>query len=277
MDEEAIIFAVFAAMVPVLAIANMSAFGPSLYSFLALILAIIAIAMILLITFADFVVFPALTSLFGITFQPFNNYEITKGQEAIIKNVKGIYYATGFLTANLFAFEFKEEQMEENIEEKEIASLGNWERAVMSLNFPFKFHVISEGLDVQSIRDELEGKRSYQEFNLSRALQSSNANDVIINDIQRKINIIQAQMDRISQGERPIGAILYFETTAVGISKKAALDALTEQIRRIQVAFTGMDLQMLRVVGRELYTLYKFNFMIPYDNVNITSYFDTQK
>ncbi|MCL5433509.1 MAG: hypothetical protein M1538_00840 [Candidatus Marsarchaeota archaeon] len=277
MDEEAIIFIVFTAIIPVIVIANMSTFGPTIYAYIAIILAGLTLAAILMISFADFIVFPTVTSIFGITFQPFNNYEITKHQEAVIKNVKGIYYATGFLTANLFAFEFKEEQVEENLNDKMISSLGNWEKATMSIDFPFKFHIISEGLDVQSIRDELEGKRSYQEFNLSRALQSGSANDVIITDIQRKISIIQAQLDRISQGERPIGAIMYFETTAVGVSKKAALDVLTEQIKRLQIAFTGMDMQMLRVVGRELYTLYKFNFMLPYDNINITTYFDTQK
>jgi hypothetical protein len=277
MDEEAIIFIVFTAIIPVIVFANMSTFGPTIYAYIAIILAGLTLAAILMISFADFIVFPTVTSIFGITFQPFNNYEITKHQEAVIKNVKGIYYATGFLTANLFAFEFKEEQVEENLNDKMISSLGNWEKATMSIDFPFKFHIISEGLDVQSIRDELEGKRSYQEFNLSRALQSGSANDVIITDIQRKISIIQAQLDRISQGERPIGAIMYFETTAVGVSKKAALDVLTEQIKRLQIAFTGMDMQMLRVVGRELYTLYKFNFMLPYDNINITTYFDTQK
>ncbi|MGC8649245.1 MAG: hypothetical protein ACP5UN_03460 [Candidatus Micrarchaeia archaeon] len=277
MDEEAIIFSVFTAMIPVIVIANMSAFGSGIFAYIALILAIITIALILLITFADFVVFPLITNILGITFQPFKDYHITKGQDAVVKNVKGIYYATGFITANLFAFEFKEEQLEENVEEREVLSLQTWEKALMSIDFPFKFHVLSTGLDVQNVRDELEGKRSYQEFQLSRALQSGSANDVIINDIQRKINMIQAKLDRISQGERPIGSIMYFETTAVGISEKAALDALAEQIRRLQVAFTGMDLQLIRVVGRELYTLYKFNFMLPVDVVEMASNFDTQQ
>jgi len=277
MDEEAIIFSVFTAMIPVIVIANMSSFGGGLYPYLALIFAVLTIGLILMITFADFVVFPLATSILGITFQPFKDYKITKKQDAVIKSVRGIYYATGFITANLFAFEFKEEQVEENVEEREVTSLQNWEKAVMSLDFPFKFHVLSAGLDVQSVRDELEGKRSYQEFNLSKALQSGSANDVIITDMQRKISIIQAKLDRIAQGERPIGAVMYFETTAVGISEKAALDALSEQIRRIQVAFTGMDVQLLRVVGRELYTLYKFNFMLPTEVVEMESNFDKEQ
>jgi len=277
MDEEAIIFSVFTAMIPVIVIANMSSFGGGLYPYLALIFAVLTIGLILMITFADFIVFPLATSILGITFQPFKDYKINKKQDAVIKSVRGIYYATGFITANLFAFEFKEEQVEENVEEREVTSLQNWEKAVMSLDFPFKFHVLSAGLDVQSVRDELEGKRSYQEFNLSKALQSGSANDVIITDMQRKISIIQAKLDRIAQGERPIGAVMYFETTAVGISEKAALDALSEQIRRIQVAFTGMDVQLLRVVGRELYTLYKFNFMLPTEVVEMESNFDKEQ
>ena len=236
MDEEAIVYLLFSAMVYVLIIANVNSFGGGAYTYLAITLALIGAAFLLVIMFADFIIFPAITGLLGITFQPYPNYKITKGQEAIIKNVNGLYYATGFVTGNLFSFTFKAERVQEDEDEKQLASLDTWERAMMSIGFPFKFHVMSAGLDVQQVRDDLEGKRSYQEFQLSRSMQNTNVNESIIAEIQRKINVIQARIDRISQDEKPIATLMYIETTAVGVSEKAAMDALSAQIKQLQIA-----------------------------------------
>jgi len=146
----------------------------------------------------------------------------------------------------------------------------------MSISFPFKFHVLSSGLDIQSQRDELEGKRSYLEFQMSRAMQSGSANDVVITDLQRKINVVQAKMDRISQGEKPIATVMYVETTAVGVSERAAQDQLSAQIKQLQIALSSLDVQLLRVVGRELYTLFKYNFMLSTSYEDILNNFDKQ-
>ncbi len=276
MDEEAIIYLTFAAIVYVLIIANVGSFGGGIYTYIALILAFIGIGLTLVINFADFVLFPAITGLFGITFQPYPNYKITKGQEAIVKNVNGLYYATGFITANLFSFVFKAERVQENEDEKQVSATESWERALMSINFPFKFHVISSGLDVQRVRDDLDGKRAYQEFQLSRSMQNTNINESVIAEIQRKISVIQARIDRISQDEKPIATLMYVETTAVGVSEKAALDALSAQIKQLQIALSSLDVQLLRIVGRELYTLFKFNFGLPTTYEEAATNFDRQ-
>jgi len=111
MNEEQVIYTTFSAIIMVLVIANLSTFGGGAWTYLALIFAALGLALILVITFADFVIFPLATSLTGITFQPYRNYKITKGQDAVMKSVGGLYYATGYITANLFAFEFKAERM----------------------------------------------------------------------------------------------------------------------------------------------------------------------
>lgn len=276
MDDETIIYITFSSVVMLIIIINLSAFGSGLYSYAALTLAIFGMVMILIMSFADFVLFPLITTVFGITFQPAKDYRIIKGQDAVLKNVNGLYYATGFITANLFSFVFKAERLQENIEEKQASAPEIWERAVMSISFPFKFHVISTGLDVQKVRDDLEGKRSYQEFNLSRTLQSPNANEVIVTDIQRRISVIQAQIDRISQDEKPIATLMYVETTAVGVTEKAALDALGGQIKQLQIALSSLDVQLTRIAGRELYTLFKFNFALPSTYDELVNNFDRE-
>jgi hypothetical protein len=276
MDEETIVYLAFTSLVALIAMAGASTFGKGLIADVVLLLALLTIGFLLLFNFADFVIFPVFTSMLGISFQPVNNYYIVKGQNAVIKNVNGLFYATGYITANLFPYVFKEERVEENPDEQLAGSPDKWERAIMSIGFPFKFHVLSAGLDVQKTRDELEGKRSYQEFQLSRLLQNPSANDVAVTDIQRKINMIQAKIDRISQGEKPIAALMYLETTAVGISEKAALDSLSEQIKQLQVSFSAFDVDLSRIVGRELYTLFMYNFMIPTSVEAVATQFNQQ-
>ncbi len=256
--------------------ATLQSFGPG-WSILAVVLAMITAAIILALNWVDFIIFPAVMNLLGISFQPARDYTIVKGQDAILKNVGGLFYATGFVTANLFGYTFKAEQEEQGVEQKILLAPENWERAVMSLSFPFKLHVISIGRDVQKVRDDLDAKRGYQEFQLARALENEKASsETVVTDIRRKIDIIQEKINRISAGERPISTLMYFETSVVGVSEKAALDSLSAQIKQLQVGMSSMDLQLARVAGRELYSLFKFNFALPLRGEEISNDFSTE-
>ncbi len=277
MDEEATIFLAFTGLFYLIGFSILRDLGHGALGMLAALLLLLGFALVLVLNWADSILFPMATRMLGVTFQPAANYKINTSQDAIIKEVNGIYYATGFVTANLFSYIFKLEGYEAATEEDRITKAPEiWERAVMSINFPFKYHVFGVGLDVQKIRDELEGKRSYQEFQLSRAIQG-NANEVTITDIQRKINAIQAKIDMISGGEKPLATLMYIETTAIGVSEKAALDALATQINTLQIAFGGFDVDLMRVVGRELYTLFKFDFSLPTSFGEAAAHFDQQQ
>ena len=263
MDEMDVLYLALCGMVILIAFATVTAYGSG-WSYVAVALVLLAAVAVLALNFADFVVFPIAMRVLGVTFQPAKDYLIVKGQDAVMKNVGGLYYATGYATGNLFGYTFKAEQEEEGVEEKMLLAPENWERAVMSLGFPFKFHIISVGRDVQKVRDDLEAKRGYQEFQLSRSLENEKASaETAVTDIRRKISIIQAKIDRVSAGEKPITTLMYFETTAVGVSEKAALDVLATQIKQLQIGMSSLNLQIARVAGRELYSLSRFNFAIP--------------
>lgn len=275
MDPEKIFYLIFTFVVLLVAFA----ISPSLkgiYSSIALIFTLITAGAVLAIGFADTVVFPALMNMLGITFTVAKDYSISRSQNAIVKTVSGLHYATGYVTANLFPYTFKLESPPEEEDSRLMQAPANWERAVSSLNFPWKFNVISSGLNVQEVRDELEGQRSFQEFEMARTMQASTPNQMAIEDLQRKINMIQTKMDRISQGERPIATLMYIETTAVGVSEKAALDALESQVSSISTAFSSFDVQLNRITGRELYVLFKDNFSLPTTLEELSSNFDQQ-
>ncbi|MEM0149528.1 MAG: hypothetical protein QXW10_01370 [Candidatus Micrarchaeaceae archaeon] len=277
MDEEGIMYLAFTLVFYLIAFSIIGNIGHGAAAIIILVLLFLGVGVILILNWADFVLFPIVTNALGITFQPSANYKINKSQDAVIKEVNGLYYATTFITANLFSYIFKLETAEAaNDDERVSRSPEMWERALMSIGFPFKYHMFAAGLDVQQVRDELEGKRSYQEFQLSRAIQSG-ANDVTITDIQRKISTIQAKIDHISSGEKPIATLMYIETTAIGVSEKAAYDALASQVRSLQIAMSGFDVDLAQVKGREIYTLFRFNFSLPTEFSEAASYFDQQQ
>jgi hypothetical protein len=276
MDEEGIFYLAFCLVVLLIAVSQLPQFGRGLYLFLSIAIIGAGAVLILMLNFADFIVVSFLFGFLGITFQPAKDYTIVKNQDAIIKDVNGLFYATGYITANLFTYTFKLERSEGEEEAKMMSAPENWERAIMNVGFPFKYHVLASGLDPQKVRDEFEGRRSYQEYQLSRALQNPNTANTEILEIQRKINVIQRKIDMISQGEKPIATVMYLETTAIGVSEKAALDTLALQINGLQIALSALDVDLTRVSGRELYTLFNFNFAIPTTFLETMALFDQQ-
>ncbi|MCL4383227.1 MAG: hypothetical protein M1168_00370 [Candidatus Marsarchaeota archaeon] len=279
MDEEAIEYLAFSMLIVFLVIAASSSFGGGIFSILASIIALVTAGIILILNFADYLIFPAVTKALNMEFYPARNYKIVKTQDAILKNISGLYYATGFIAMNLFPYSFKEENMpsQEEDQQKLLTAPESWEKSIINLTFPFKFHVFACGLSVQNIRDELEGKRSFQEFEMSKAQKADKPDPLALTEIQRKINVIKARIDRISQGERPVATIMYIETTAVGVSEKSAMDNLTEQIKELQLGFSYLDLELQRVIGRELYVLFQFNFSLPISFEETAQYFDQQQ
>ncbi|MDE1833054.1 MAG: hypothetical protein KGH58_01405 [Candidatus Micrarchaeota archaeon] len=275
MDEEGVMYLVFTLMMPLIGFTVLQSFGKGGFGIIAAGLLIIDVILVMIMNWADFVLFPIITGLLGITFQPAAGYSIVKGQDSIVMEINGLFYATGFVTGNLFAYSFKQETAPQDEQGKMLQAPDTWERAIMNIDFPFKFHVAAAGLDSQKVRDELEGKRSYQEYQLSKVMQEGKDN-MAIEELQRKINIYQTKIDRLSQGERPLASVMYFETTAIGVSEKAALDSLTSQIKALQIAMSSMDVDLVRVQGRELYTLFRFNFGLPTSFEEMALYFDQQ-
>ncbi len=275
MDEETIMYLALSGVVVLLMLFFIGGYGP--FKIAVVILAIIALLIIALINFADFLVFPLFTSILNIKIIPAKDCYIPKKQNCTIKNISGLYYATGYLTANVYSYAFSAEKIEETEDMQLVSAPEKWERILMNISFPFKFSTITFAHELQEYREGLEGKRGFLEFQLSKEMNGSNPSQMAIDDFQRRINVLQARIDRISSGERPVGSLMYIETTAVGVSEKAAMDALDNQLNQLQTAFNALDLQISRVVGRELYLLFNFNYALPITTGEMTKLFEEQR
>ena len=260
MDEETIVRVGMPLMVTIVLISFYGNFG--ILGIPALVLFIGAFMLILIISFADFLLFPLFTRMLNLTTIPAKDYTIPKENEGVIKYVNGIYYATGYVTGNVYNYVFNAEKVTEGEEAEMLLGPEKWEKAVMNIKFPFKFIAIGQAVDIQKYRDELEGKRGYLEFQYSKS-EGGNVSSTILEDMQRRMRVVQVRIDRLSQGERPLSSMMYIETTAVGITMKDASNNLTQQILQLETVFNTFDLSISRVVGREMYSLYKLNYYMP--------------
>ena len=260
MDPVEIVY--IAASVVVILLIMTSAASYGYLAFLVVVFGIIMLFLVFMLEFADFLIFPLITKYLDIEVILSKEHKVPKTQNYVLKYVDGLYYATGYLTANIYKYVFSAEKTV--AEEGQGLNEGpdKWERIIMNTKFPFKFNVISVAEDVQKYRETLEGQRGYLEFELSKEQKGSNPDSLTIRDFERRINIIQTRIDRISEGELPIYSTMYIESTAVGVSEKEASDILTEQLRHLQTVFNVFDLSISRITGRELHMLYTLNYRL---------------
>lgn len=259
-DQNTIIHLVISLLIVLLVVTGSSSYGA--FSLAVITFALITAVIILTLAFADYLIFPIITRVLGINIVPFKNYIIPVEQDAVIKYTNNMYYATGFISANVYNYIFSAESVEED-DDAMVLAPEKWEKATMNIHFPFKFHLVSAAEDIQVYRDELETKRGLYEFQYSRESSSSNANPMGLEALNRQMRVVQARIDRLGSGEKPVNSIMYIESTAVGVSAKDASDALTKQLRELSTVFNVFDLSMTRIYGRELYLLHKMNYLIP--------------
>jgi hypothetical protein len=274
MDEETIARVGITLVVAMIFATYSSAYGP-LY-ILALAIFIIAVILITILSLADFLLFPLFTKMLKITTIPAKDYTIPKENEGVVKYVNGLYYATGYITANVYNYVFQAEQMTEGEDAEMAMGPDKWEKALMSIKFPFKFVAIGQAVDIQKYRDDLEGRRGYLEFQFSRSEGDAHTSSTVLDDLKRRMRVIQVRIDRLGAGERPLSSMMYIETTSVGITLNDSLTNLTQQVDQLQTVFNVFDLNLVRVVGREMYQLYKLNYYLP-EMDRIISDFQFQK
>lgn len=261
MDEETIYYLASTVLVSAVGIFGLAGYGPLAVA--AILIIVITWILILIINYADFLVFPLITRALKLKIIPAKNYHIPKKQDCLIKNVSGIYYATGYLTANVYNYVFSAERSDTDDVETVIGGPEKWERIIMNVQFPFKYHLITASENIQKFREDLEARRGAIEFQMSKEMMTANSSQMAIDDFRRRINVLQARIDKLSTGNRPVSTIMYIETTAFGVSEKAAVDSLEDQVHQLETVFNSFNLSISRVVGREIYLLFKFNYAIP--------------
>ncbi len=274
MDEQTTLYIGSTSFIAILIILNSGSFGD--FWLIAVALSMAVILVIFLINYADYVLFPIFTIVTGIKISPARNYYIPRTANAVVKYTNGLYYATGYLSANVYNYVFSAESIDTSEDAKLGEAPDKWERIVMNANFPFRFNFVSVTEDVQTYREELEGIRGTYEFRLAKEEQAATPSELTMEDLRRKMSVVDARLSRLGAGERPVNSIMYIESTAVGVSEKEAMDALNNQLNNLRTLFGLFDLSINRIIGREVYHLFSFNYSLP-EQETLTTIFSTQR
>jgi len=238
-----------------------------------IVLLIAFVALIPVTMFFDYLVLPFFTNIFGIVEIPAEGYEITKKQDAVIKYVNGVYYAIGYIGASIYEYVLRREEPEENLEGRFIQALELWERAIASIKSPIKFSIITFQRDLVAARRELEEQRDYWEYRLSKEMQATTPNAMEIDNIQRKIRVLDVKLNRMSAGEKPLGVLMYASVYACGLSKEAALRNLEVAIREASVTIgNALDLKVSRLYGKDLKNAFMLEYIIPPSEKELNSF-----
>ncbi len=127
------------------------------------------------------------------------------------------------------------------------------ENILAHINYPFKFVMQAERLNIDKLLDRLQTKRSTREIELSRMDHSSQRHLPAINKIRRELEVLGHDIENISAGEVPLKLAYYIMTTAVSESRFDAEERAKSQIRELSSQFDALLSSKSRMLqGNEL-------------------------
>lgn len=158
--------------------------------------------------------------------QVFGRFMLSGDRSSAIRRDSGIVSAT---TAAMLAIGTKSE-----IDRKKV------ENILAHINYPFKFVMQAERLDIAKLLDKLQTKRSMREIELSRIDHSSQRHLPAVNKIKRELEVLGHDIENISAGEVPLRLAYYIMTTAVSESRFDAEERAKSQIRELASQFDAL-------------------------------------
>jgi hypothetical protein len=104
-------------------------------------------------------------------------------------------------------------------------------------------------------------------------MQATTPNAMEIDNIQRKIRVLDVKLNRMSAGEKPLGVLMYATVYACGLSKEAALRNLEVAIREASVTIgNALDLKVCRLYGKDLKNAFMLEYIIPPSEKELNSF-----
>ncbi len=172
----------------------------------------------------------------------FNGYELSRDRNSAIRRVDDKISST---TAAILSV-----GKESEVEKQQI------ENIVAHINYPFKFIMQVERLNVNKITDRLQTGRSMKEIELSRLQGSSKKQDLKVGQIKRELELIQHDIDAINTGEAPVRLIYYILTSAMSETFYDAEERAKSQIRELASQFDALLSSKSKILtGNELLSL----------------------
>jgi hypothetical protein len=205
-----------------------------------------------------YIIIPLITTRTNIVMMSDLGYEVPPTQDVVIKSANGIYYASAFLGLNIF------ESATEKSSEETIAYSQFFERAISNLKYVTKIAYMLYVEDVGEKRKTIETKRAESQLRLARERDKAQPDVLKMDRLEREVAIWDNQLQRLIKGIKPMGIIAYAQTSAVGLSKDAAVASARAQANELKtVLANALNVEVVTLTGDEMLKCFEWEKFFP--------------
>ena len=205
-----------------------------------------------------YLLIPLITQRTNIVMMSEEGYEIPPSQDVIVKTANGVFYASAFLGIRIF------ESATEKSQEENIAYSQFFERAISNLKYVTKIAYLLYVEDVGEKRKMIETKRAESQLRLARERDKGQPDVLKIDKYERETALWDTQLTKLIKGVKPMGVIAYAQTTAVGLSKEAAIAGARTQGNELRtVLANALNVEVVSLGGDEMMKCFEWERFFP--------------
>ena len=205
-----------------------------------------------------YLLIPLITERTKIVMMSDLGYEIPPGQDVVVKSANGIFYASSFLGIKIFE-SATEKSTEENLTYSQF-----FERAISNIKYVTKVAYLLYVEDVGEKRKTIETRRAEAQLRLARERDKAQPDVLKIDKYERDVSIWDNQLTRLIKGVKPMGVIAYAQTTAVGLSKEAAIASVRSQGNELRtVLANALNVEVVTLTGDEMLKCFEWEKFFP--------------
>ncbi|PIT84148.1 hypothetical protein COU37_04775 [Candidatus Micrarchaeota archaeon CG10_big_fil_rev_8_21_14_0_10_45_29] len=205
-----------------------------------------------------YIILPLITQKSKIVQIMAGGYEIPPAQDVILQKAAGIYYASAYLGVKIY-----ESTTDKSAEENMVYS-EYFERAISAVRFPVKFSMMVYVKDMSNHRMKLETRHAEAQLRLAREREKPDPDVLKLDRFEKEVSMYEMQINRLVSGYKPMGAITYVMTTAVGLSKEAATAAAKSQANELRATISNaLNVQVVLLQGDEMLKCFDWEHIIP--------------
>jgi len=215
-----------------------------------------------------FQVMPWVMKTLGVSEKMGNGYKVHPSQEVVIRTQGGFYYATMFLAARFY----ESATQSETDTELTPVHMDLWERALSNINYPFKFSLIAYLEDLAKYREDIETKRYAATIALGKEHEKDRPDALTVDKREREIQKFNRMLGRLSEGERPMGVVMYAATTGLGVNEESAIAAAKKQAGEIRATVANaLNIEIRVAKGEDLKRCFRWEYVVPSDRKEFLS------
>ena len=232
--------------------------GASIFTVLGAFICAVGIVFAVLFWKFGYIVIPIITERTKIVMMSDLGYEVPPAQDVIVKSTNGVFYASAFLGLNIF------ESATEKSTEETIAYSQFFERAISNIKYVTKIAYMLYVEDVGEKRKTIETKRAESQLRLARERDKPQPDVLRIDKYEREVAIWDNQLQRLIKGVKPMGILAYAQTSAVGLSKDAAIASARTQANELKtVLANALNVEVVTLTGDEMLKCFEWEKFFP--------------